>query len=78
MTFRHNLPMSNGDEAIPEVLSDTLQVELSVFLCQSIFLCDPEALQIRYWTELSGDGRRLVRSLNKRLTEMLATAEREQ
>lgn len=64
-------PTATGDYMIPEVMSDALQVELGTFFCESLYLCDDERLYQRFLTCLSGDGRRLVRTLNGRLTEVL-------
>lgn len=74
-----NLQLFDGsdDEAIPEVLSDTLEYEVSRFVCLSTYLTDDEALYARFLTELSGDGRHIIRRLHERLTKVLERDETE-
>lgn len=65
------IPTSTGDTAIPELLSDVLQVEMGRFMCEALYLCDDEQLHQRFLTDLSPDGRELVRRIHTRLTELL-------
>lgn len=67
-----NIPLITGtDEAIPEVLSDVLADEVFRFLCNATFLNNDDELYTRFWTELSGDGRRLVRGTYGRLARLI-------
>lgn len=65
------LETSTGDNAILEVLSDVLQIELGKFMCEALYLCDTEKLYQRWLTQLSGDGRQMVKRIHKRLTYLI-------